>query len=291
LVDHQKIKTDKHQSLSYIATTSLRQAFNISPKEVISLVGAGGKTTLMFALARELASDKGCVITTTTTKILEPLTSESPFLLMAKDEEALLNLFLQNAGRYKHITLAREKLASGKLDGISPELVMKLSNLVQASYVIVEADGAARRPLKAPNATEPVIPDNTSLVIPVVGIDAIGRPLNDENVFRSEIASRLLGVPLGTIISAELAASLITQPQGIIKGSPPRARVVPFINKMDLDKRLLKGRNLASKILAARHPQIAKVVLGQAQFAEPVTKVMVRVTNDGYRDIRGNNQD
>ncbi|MFC2024549.1 selenium cofactor biosynthesis protein YqeC [Chloroflexota bacterium] len=278
MADHQKIKNDKHQSLPHTATTSLKQAFNISPKEVISLVGAGGKTTLMFALARELSSDKGCVITTTTTKILEPLPSESPFLLMAKDEEVLLKLFLQNAGRYKHISLAREKLASGKLDGISPELVMKLSNLVQVLYVIIEADGANCRPLKTANATEPVIPDNTSLVIPLVGIDAIGCPLNDEYVFRSEIASRLLRVPLGTVMSAELVASLITQPQGIIKGSPSGARVVPFINKMDLDKRLLKGRDLASKILAARHPQITKVVLGQAQFAEPVTKVMVRVT-------------
>ncbi len=278
MVNHQKIKTEKHQELAHIVPASLKQAFNISPGEVISMVGAGGKTTLMFALARELALDKGCVITTTTTKILEPLPSESPFLLMAKDEEALLKLFLQNTGKYKHITMAREKLASGKLDGINPELVMKLSNLAQVSYVIVEADGAARRPLKAPNATEPVIPDNTSLVIPVVGVDAIGRPLNDENVFRSEIASRLLGVPLGTIISADLAALLITQPQGIIKGSPPGARVVPFINKMDLDKGLLKGRDLASKILAARHPQITKVVLGQAQFAEPVTEVMVMVT-------------
>ncbi len=278
LVEHQKIKTDKYQRLSYSSTTSLKLAFNISSKEVISLVGAGGKTTLMFALARELASDKGCVITTTTTKILEPLPSESPFLLMAKDEEELLELFLQNAGRYKHITLAREKLASGKLGGISPELVMKLSNLVQASYVIVEADGAARRPLKAPNATEPVIPENTSLVIPVVGIDAIGRPLNEENVFRSEIASSLLGVPLDTIISAELAASLITHPHGIIKGSPSRARIIPFINKMDLDKRRLKGRDLASKILTVRHPQISKVVLGQAQLAGVVTEVIVRAT-------------
>jgi probable selenium-dependent hydroxylase accessory protein YqeC len=155
---------------------------------------------------------------------------------------------------------------------------MKLSHLIQVSYVIVEADGAASRPLKTPNATEPVIPNNTSLVIPVVGVEAIGCPLNDENVFRSDIASRLLGVPLGTIISAELVASLITHPQGIMKGSPSVARVVPFINKMDLDKRLLKGRDLASKILATRHPQINKVVLGQAQFAEPVTKVIVRVT-------------
>ena len=60
---------------------TLKKAFNIKPGEVISLVGGGGKTTLMFALAWELASSGNCV-TTTTTRILEPLPSETPFLLV-----------------------------------------------------------------------------------------------------------------------------------------------------------------------------------------------------------------
>ncbi|MCJ7654933.1 MAG: putative selenium-dependent hydroxylase accessory protein YqeC, partial [Dehalococcoidia bacterium] len=58
-----------------------KEALDIRPGEVISLVGGGGKTTLMFALARELALGSGCVITTTTTKILEPSPSETPLLL------------------------------------------------------------------------------------------------------------------------------------------------------------------------------------------------------------------
>ncbi|MCF8109113.1 MAG: hypothetical protein K9J81_08985, partial [Desulfohalobiaceae bacterium] len=39
---------------------------------IISLVGAGGKTSLMFQLAREIAARKQRVLTTTTTRIFSP---------------------------------------------------------------------------------------------------------------------------------------------------------------------------------------------------------------------------
>jgi len=252
---------------------TLKEALGIKPGEVISLVGGGGKTTLMFALARELTSGGNHVITTTTTKILEPLPSETRLLLLETDEQEMIRRLLQNIAEYRHITLVRERLASGKLEGISPELVVKLARLNQVSHIIVEADGAAQRSLKAPNLTEPVIPTNTSLVIPVVGIDALGCHLTGENVFRPEIVSKLLGLPLGEIISAESIAFLITHPRGIIKGSPDGARIIPFINKVDLDEGLSQGRDLAGKILAMRHPRIKRVVLGQVQLPEPVMEV------------------
>ncbi len=62
----------------------LKEALGIKPGEVISLVGGGGKTTLMFALARELASSGKTVITTATTKILEPSSTETSLLLLGK---------------------------------------------------------------------------------------------------------------------------------------------------------------------------------------------------------------
>ena len=253
---------------------TLSEALDIKPGEVISLVGGGGKTTLMFALARELATSGSCVITTTTTKIFEPLPSQTPLLLLEVDKEEMIRLLLQNIDKYRHITLASERLASGKLNGISPDLVVRLAEVNRVSCIIVEADGAAQKSLKAPNPTEPVIPYNTSLVIPMVGIDAVGCRLTEKNVFRPEIVSKLIGVPLEEVISAESIAFLITHHQGIIKGSPDRARIVPFINKMDLDEGLSKGRSLANKILAMRHPRIKQVVLGQAQLPEPVIEVI-----------------
>ena len=176
--------------------------------------------------------------------------------------------------KYRHITLASEKLSSGNLNGVSSQLIVRLAALNQVSCIIVEADGAAQKPLKAPNLMEPVIPYNTSLVIPMVGIDAVGCRLTEENVFRCEVVSKLLGLPLGEIITTEAIASLITHPQGIIKGSPIQARIIPFINKVDLGEGLSKGRDLASKILAMRHPQIEQVILGQAQLPEPVAEVI-----------------
>jgi hypothetical protein len=78
------------------------------------------------------------------------------------------------------------------------------------------------------------------------------------------------------MISAESIAILVTHHQGIIRGSPKQARIVPFINKVDLDEGLLKGRNLASKILAIKHTRIRHVILGQARLQEPVAEVISR---------------
>ena len=252
----------------------LKEALDIKPGEVISLVGGGGKTTLMFTLAQELTSSGESVITTTTTKIREPSSSETPLLLLEAAEEQLVRALLQNVDKYRHITLASERLTPRKLRGVSPELVTRVAELNQVSYIIVEADGAAQKSLKAPTPYEPVIPDNTSLVVPMVGIDAVDCRLTKEDVFRPEIVSRLLKLPLGEVISAEAITLLMTHPQGLTKGSPAQTRIVPFINKVDLDKGLSKARDLASKILAMGHPQIERVILGQAQLPEAVVAVI-----------------
>ncbi len=251
----------------------LKEALDIKYGEVISLVGGGGKTTLMFALARELASGNGCVITTTTAKIFKPSVSQTQYLLLETEEDRMIDILKKNMEHYNHITLAKEKLSSGKLEGISPELVIKLAGINRISCIIVEADGANHKSLKAPNATEPVIPLNTSLLIPVVGIDAVGCHLDEENVFRPQIVSELTGICLGGIITIESISFLLTDRRGIIKGSPDHTRIIPFINKVDLDKGLVKAIDLANNILAVGYPNITQVILGQAISEEPVMKV------------------
>jgi probable selenium-dependent hydroxylase accessory protein YqeC len=254
---------------------TLKEALNIGPKEVISLVGAGGKTTLMFALSRELMNRKGVIITTTTTKIFPPSSIDVPHVLTSSDRGEIIDFILKNGTDLGHINLASGRSeATGKLLGIEPDLIRKLMNLDPVLYIIVEADGAAHRPLKAPNpAYEPVIPPSTSLVIPVIGIEALGQALTEEHVFRSEIAAQLTGISPGEAVSAEVIANLIVHPSGIIRGSPGWARVVPFINKVDLHTDLSGAREVAIKILEAHHPQIDRVVLGQAQMKPPVREV------------------
>lgn len=258
---------------------TLREAFGIEPGEVITLVGAGGKTTLMFALARELSSSGGCVITTTTTKFLRPTLDLNSRILLNTDEEEMTKFLLHNISGCKHITLATKPLAAGKLKGISPVLLDRLAELGQVTYIIVEADGAAGRPLKAPNSTEPVIPSSTSLVIPVVGLEAIGKPLTGENVFRPEITAKLTGLSVGDMVTAEAVAVLVTHPSGIAKGSPAKARIIPFLNKADLPGSVSMAGNLAKRILESMPTRVERVVIGQAALAEPVVEVVCRAAN------------
>jgi len=265
-------------STSIKIMNSLKEALDIHPKDVISIVGAGGKTTLMFALSRELSMHEKVVITTTTTKIFPPSSSNTRYLLISQEEKEIVDFILKKAGALGHITIASKMLAgSGKLQGISPLLISRLITLSPVNYIIIEADGADRKPLKAPNPEfEPVIPQSSTLVIPVFGIDALGCELSEKYVFRSEIASNLTGLSLGKPISAEAIVTLILHPSGITRGSPEQARIIPFINKTDLHADLSDARDIASKILKVNHPQVDRVVLGQAQLRSPVAEVVFK---------------
>lgn len=255
-------------------TITLKEALSIHTGEVISLVGAGGKTTLMSLLAKELVNGNETIVSTTTTKIFDWQAS-GDILIIEGNEDKMLDCLLEALQGQRHVTLASERLTTeGKLKGVSPELVKRITGLKQVDYVIIEADGAARKPLKAPNVTEPLIPQNTTLVIAIVGIDALGLELTQENVFRPEIVSKLSGLSPGGVISTDTIVTVITHSDGITKGSPPSARIIPIINKMDIVDDIVEAEVLANKILKVKHPSIERIVLGQLQSVEPIFKVI-----------------
>jgi probable selenium-dependent hydroxylase accessory protein YqeC len=139
------------------------------------------------------------------------------------------------------------------------------------STIVNEADGAAGRPLKAPRGGEPVIPKNTTLLVPIIGIDGMGCPLDEERVFRSAIASRLLNMPIGSTVTEDAIVRLVME---WIKSGPAGARVVPLINKVDLPGGLEKARKLARSLLSVDPTRIRRVVLGQLQQLPAVKEVV-----------------
>ena len=253
----------------------LADAFTIGKYEVISLTGGGGKTNLMFALANELVSEGRQVITTTTTKLIEtePSLHGSPLIFLEEDEKELVRLLPEKLAEYVHVTVASGELPGpGKLSGISPETVDELA-AEEVAVLIVEADGAQHRPVKAPSDTEPVIPRSTTLVIPVTGMDALGARLIEEDVFRPKIISQITGIAMGELLTEESIATLITHELGVTKGSPPGARIIPLLNKIGPHNESA-GRTIARKILEKKHPQIKKVILANVQDADPVVEVI-----------------
>lgn len=170
----------------------LASALGIYPG-ITSVVGSGGKTTLMAALAHELP---GTVVLTTTTHIM-PYEGMPTLLSPTIDEvrEALGRSRVICAG-----SSANEK--NDKL--IEPSLgIEALAQL--ADYVLVEADGSRRLPLKAHAPWEPVIPACSQRTVLVIGASGLDRPVHAV-VHRAEIFCELAGCANDDLATPELVA-------------------------------------------------------------------------------------
>ena len=253
----------------------LCDALQLRRGDIVSLVGAGGKTTAMYRLAQELSNDGWRVVTTTTTMIRSPAREQSKKLTVEADPDVALQRVEAALRAGGPITLVAERLeARGKLRGIDPGLLPALGKL--ADVVIVEADGARGRSLKAPAAHEPVVPPATTTLVPVVGIDAVGHALDDTIAHRAELVASLTDHTLGEAITTSLVARLLVHPQGAMKGAPLAARVMPLLNKVQDARSLATGREIADRIRSEL--RIERVLLGAVQSEEPVVECRRRVS-------------
>jgi molybdenum cofactor cytidylyltransferase len=256
-----------------VDSVRLTRALELNRKAVVSLVGAGGKTTAMFRLAEELASEGWRVVTTTTTMIRRE--GRCGHTILEPERDVLLE-----KARHALADLGRVTVASGfsesegKLIGIDPSLVDALIALAEVDAVIVEADGAKGRSLKAPAPYEPVIPTITSLLLPVAAADAVGRPLDERFVHRPEIVARVTGAGLGQIIAPELMAAVLLHPEGGLKNAPPAATVMPLINKVSY-ARLESARQIAEALL--RSSGVQRVLLCAVAQQNPIKEAWGRV--------------
>lgn len=219
---------------------------------IVCLVGAGGKTSLMFRLAKERVEHGQRVLTTTTTKIYRPEPWQSPLTGVTGNPLAWLDRHnFQEQSR--HLTLAGKSLDRNKLQGFTPETIEAIWSTGYFDWILVEADGAAGRPLKAPAAQEPVIPEATCCVIAVLGLQGFGRPLTEEWCFRPHIFAELSGLDREEAMDQASIFLVLTHAQGILKGTPSTASRSLFLNQAD-DGRLQEQARQFLRRLETEHP-------------------------------------
>ena len=120
-----------------------------------------------------------------------------------------------------------------KSSGPEPYLLDKWWKDGLAEFFIIEADGAKGRPIKAPSQHEPVVASETTDLVAVIGIDSLGLPLTEKNVFRSTLFSQLTGLKWDNLITKKEVLALINHPAGLYKDSPNSARRLLFLNKVN----------------------------------------------------------
>src|SRR5262249_10549683 len=162
------------------ARMTLADALGMTSDDVVALVGGGGKTTAMFRLAREMVARGGRAITTTTTRIFAAQIGLAPSHVRAV--EATGERIAVELNAYGHtLVIGETSSETGKADGVSLDLFGRLRRWHPDACILNEADGSRMRPFKAPATHEPVIPEETTLVVMVVGADVFGRPLDAEH--------------------------------------------------------------------------------------------------------------
>jgi probable selenium-dependent hydroxylase accessory protein YqeC len=252
--------------------TLLADIMDLRGGGVVSIVGGGGKTTLMERLAGEITARDETVLVTTTTRIMMPPDERPERVIISRQTGAVLEQakdLLPICGR---LTAASSCLADdGKLIGFGPEQIGELEQGHLFDWILVEADGARRLPLKAPAPHEPVIPLSSRQVVAVVGLDAIDRPLTDEWVFRSSLFAQITGLAPGATITEESVAAALLHEQGILKDCPAGAVQYVFLNKAETADRRSQGRRIA-RILQEKAPmRFKQVIIGALeQQGEPL---------------------
>lgn len=247
----------------------LHEALDLKQTKVISFIGGGGKTTAMFRLASELATQGARVIVTTTTKIFMPTHEQVEVTVVDQDEKLVYRKIEKKFKEHKVLGVGYAVDHQGKLIGIPAEWVAGLA--MPADYVLVEADGAGGKPFKAPAGHEPVIPKCTELVIAVVGIDAVGLALNEANVHRPEYIQAITGLAFEEIITTKQIAAVLLHPLGIAK-KIPHSKLILLINKVEDESRLNDAWEIGKLVLKGG---IRRVVIARLQNEPPVREVML----------------
>lgn len=193
---------------------NLASALKIEPG-ITAIIGSGGKSTLLRALGLELMRAGGRVLICTTTHMFPvagvPWDGSSRRLGAAPWKPGALH----TPGCTCEVCagLARGSICqAGVLNPETGKLSAPAESLDQLAqrfdYVLAEADGSKRLPLKAHASWEPVVPVGTANVVWIVGASGFGRPIN-EAVHRPELFCERCGCKPADIATPERVAQTL----------------------------------------------------------------------------------
>jgi molybdenum cofactor cytidylyltransferase len=216
--------------------------FDFRKGMTIAFTGAGGKTTALFELAHQLPLP---VLITTTTHLGAWQIPLADYHLVAQNVTDITD------GEFHGITLITGPVQDHRATSLNQNTLSWLHTHIQNKNapMLIEADGARQMALKAPGNHEPVIPAFTDVVIVVAGLGGLGKPLNEDYVYRPQLFSALCGLPLNDFITTDALVRSLTHPNGGLKNIPHDACRIILLNQADTPELQSIGGKMAISLL------------------------------------------
>ena len=256
----------------------LSKALRLKPGLAVAFVGAGGKTSAIRRLVEEIVGDQNneirSVLITTTSRLGREQKDLAAHHIVNPLEDQIETLPVSLA-QFRSVLVTGPDL-EGKWIPPSSDVLEKLPRIAaeRGALLLIEADGARGRSLKAPDKHEPVIPEFVDLVVPMAGLDVLGQAIESEAVHHPELVAASLKARQDSVIGPAELAALLAAENGGMKGVPDGAQVRVVLNKA-AEAAIEPGRIVTQTLL--RNERIQSVVLASVMEDDPVIEAHGRV--------------
>ncbi|MBO7667088.1 MAG: putative selenium-dependent hydroxylase accessory protein YqeC [Firmicutes bacterium] len=231
----------------------------------LSLCGAGGKTTLLYALCRE-ANLYGKKAGLLTTALMKTPHEEDMFVFYGYGSK-----WMHKVWKFHRIIVAGGNAGRGLLnraDQASIDFQLRYADLVA-----VKADYSEGHPLKWPLPGEPAILPHSDRVMVMMGLSALDRPL-DEVCQHAAEARQALGTQQEKV-DEELLAQLIWQGYGSLD---PWV----FLNQADDAVLRERGERVAARLVELGLAHVVVDSLQERGLTQEFPAMPTQVNEHGY---------
>ena len=236
---------------------NLIDTFKINNKDIITIIGAGGKTSLMFSASSLLRNDYKVLVTTTTHIYIPDNNLYDKIIMLTHFENENYNNILQNNKNGVYV-IGSHIVNNSKIKGLTFDMLDKITPYFDV--VIIEGDGSKEKSLKGWNDNEPVIYPKTTKTIGIVDISSIGIDINEENIHRVDKFLEIINDYSNNKVNIEHLEKLILNEKGLFKFS--KGEKILFINKIeDINKRK-NALNIIKDIKNENQSYIDKFIYG-----------------------------
>jgi len=226
------------------SSQKLRPLMDIAPGDMVCVMGAGGKATLMKRLIREMLDEPFPVIITSTTNLHALGGEDAPPVLLSEAGRAELQSAAQDWSGRGAVVWVEKKLPQNMFRGLEASQVEALHASDFSGVMVVKTDGARKRLIKAPGPGEPVIPEGATHCVLVLGLAAIGQKANEKIVHRQEKVRAIAGLEAGEVIGVHHLARLASHPESYPSRFPKGAKRILYLSHCTSQEALQEAQTI-----------------------------------------------